>query len=122
MASGRGIGLLRRFKVSVDAVESMVIQSVANCMDWAKHRRREAAAKMQLPPIWHKQVKQSLKLGSLLGHSANAVRWQVYTALVVDVLLRSMTHLSAWRNSFTRLFVVTCSALWERFDGLHCKI
>lgn len=52
MALGRGIGLLRRFKFRDHAVESTVIPSVANCMDWAKHRRRKAAANMQLPPIW----------------------------------------------------------------------
>ena len=46
--------------------------------------------------VFFKQVKQSLKLGSFLGHSANAVRWQVYTALLVYVLLRFMAHLSAW--------------------------
>ena len=32
--------------------------------------------------VFFKQVKQTLKLGSFLGHSANAVRWQVYTALL----------------------------------------
>ena len=63
-------------------------------------------------------LKQSLKLGSFLGHSANAVRWQVYTALMVYVLLRFMAHLSAWGHSFTRLFAVTRSALWERIDLL----
>jgi hypothetical protein len=46
-AAGRkGKGLLRRFKVRIHAVDSTVIQLVANCMDWAKHRRRKAAAKM----------------------------------------------------------------------------
>jgi len=65
-----------------------------------------------------KQVKQTLKLGSFLGHSANAVRWQVYTALLVYVLLRFMAHLSLWAHSFTRLFAVTRSALWERIDLL----
>jgi len=38
--------------------------------------------------VFFKQVKQSLKLGSFLSHSANAVRWQVYTALLIYVLLR----------------------------------
>ncbi len=48
-AAGRkGKGLLRRFKVKIHAVDSTVIQLVANCMDWAKHRRRKAAAKMHL--------------------------------------------------------------------------
>jgi hypothetical protein len=44
----KGKGLLRRFKVRIHAVDSTVIQWVANCMDWAKHRRRKAAAKMHL--------------------------------------------------------------------------
>lgn len=252
-AGRRGKGLLRRFKVRVHAVDSTVIQLVANCMDWAKHRRRKAAAKMHLRldlhsflpsfaivdtaahhdnkrarevcagvyageivvfdkayvdffhlcelgergvwwvtrakdnmkyravknlakghegilkdqivvlqgkhkglrvrrvearvevdgewrlmvfltnnlawspcsvcalyrrrwdiEVFFKQVKQSLKLSGFLGHSANAVRWQVYAALLVYVLLRYMAHLSAWGHSFTRLFAVARSALWER--------
>ena len=48
-AAGRkGKGLLRRFKVRIHAVDSTTMQLVANCMDWAKHRRRKAAAKMHL--------------------------------------------------------------------------
>ena len=257
-AAGRkGKGLLRRFKVKIHAVDSTVIQLVANCMDWAKHRRRKAAAKMHLRldlhsflpsfaivdtakqhdnkrarevcaniaageivvfdkayvdfehlfdldhrgvwwvtrakdnmvfrvvknhtkgheniikdqiielkgrhkgmrlrriearvevdekwrtmvfitnnlawsarsvcdlyrrrwdiEVFFKQVKQSLKLGSFLGHSANAVRWQIFTALLVYVLLRFMAHMSDWGHGFTRLFTVTRSALWERIDLL----
>jgi hypothetical protein len=257
-AAGRkGKGVLRRFKVRIHAVDSTVIQLVANCMDWAKHRQRKAAAKMHLRldlhsflpsfaivdtaahhdnkrarevcagiapgeivvfdkayvdfdhlfdllardvwwvtrakdnmkfhvvknltkghggivkdqivslkgrhkgmqvrrvdawvevdgelkrmvfisnnfawsprsvsdlyrrrwdiEVFFKQVKQSLKLGSFLGHSANAVRWQVYTALLVYVLLRFQAYLSDWGHSFTRLFAVTRSTLWERLDLL----
>lgn len=48
-AAGRkGKGLLRRFKVRIHAVDSTVVQLVANCIDWARHRRRKAAAKMHL--------------------------------------------------------------------------
>ena len=68
--------------------------------------------------VFFKQVKQSLKLSGFLGHSANAVRWQVYAALLVYVLLRYLAHLSDWGHSFTRLFAVTRSALWERLDLL----
>ena len=256
-AGQKGKGLLRRFKVKIHAVDSTVIELVANCMDWAKHRRRKAAAKMHLrldlhsflpsfaivdtagqhdnkrarelcanvqkgeivvfdkayvdfehlsdldergvwwvtrakdnmqfrveknhteghkdivkdqivtlqgnhkgmklrriearvevDGVWRvmvfitnnmlwsprsvcdlyrrrwdievffKQVKQTIKLGSFLGHSANAVMWQVFTALLVYVLLRYMSHLSAWGHSFTRLFAVTRSALWDRIDLL----
>jgi hypothetical protein len=257
-AAGRkGRGLLRRFKVNIHAVDSTTIQLFANCMDWAKHRRRKAAAKMHLRlnlhsflpafavvgtakdndskrarevcagledgeiavfdkayvdfghlaeldgrgvqwvtrakenmkyrvvktltkghpniirdqlvaltgkhkgmrirrvealveidgqwrvmvfisnnlqwsprsvcdlyrsrwdiEVFFKQVKQTLRLSGFLGHSANAVRWQVYSALLVYVLLRYLAHLSAWGHSFTRLFAVTRSVLWERIDLL----
>jgi hypothetical protein len=254
----KGKGLLRRFKVRIHAVDSTVISLVANCMDWAKHRNRKAAAKMHLRldlhsflpsfavvdtaahhdnkrarevcasinageivvfdkayvdfehlndldergvfwvtrakdnmkyravknlaknkagiikdqiiclqikggakmrvrrveawvevegqqrkmvfisnnfawspnsvcdlyrrrwdiEVFFKQVKQSLKLTGFLGHSANAVRWQVYAALLIYVLLRFMAHQANWWHSFTRLFAVSRSALWERVDLL----
>lgn len=41
-------GFLRRFRTVIHAVDSTTIQLVANCMDWAKHRRRKAAAKCHL--------------------------------------------------------------------------
>ena len=46
--SGGGRSLLHRFKVRIHAVDSTVMELVANCMNWAKHRRRKAAAKMHL--------------------------------------------------------------------------
>lgn len=47
-ASGRYRGLPRRFKRAIYAVDSSTIALVANCMDWAKHRRRKAAAKLHM--------------------------------------------------------------------------
>ena len=41
-------GFLRRFRKVIHAVDSTTIQLVANAMDWAKHRRRKAAAKCHL--------------------------------------------------------------------------
>ncbi|MBK8090868.1 MAG: DUF4372 domain-containing protein [Verrucomicrobiaceae bacterium] len=39
---------LHRFKVRIHAVDSTVMELVANCMGWARHRRSKAAAKMHL--------------------------------------------------------------------------
>lgn len=69
--------------------------------------------------VFFKQVKQTLKLGSFLGHSANAIRWQVWSALLVYVLLRFAAHLSQWGHSFTRLFAVVRAAMWERLNLLE---
>ena len=41
-------GIPRRFKRVISIVDSSTIKLVANCLDWAKHRRRKAAAKMHL--------------------------------------------------------------------------
>lgn len=41
-------GCPRRFKRAIRVVDSTTITLVANCMDWAKHRRRKAAAKLHL--------------------------------------------------------------------------
>ena len=46
--AGRYKGLPRRFKKAVYSIDSSTIALVANCMDWAKHRRRKAAAKLHL--------------------------------------------------------------------------
>ena len=46
--SRKGKRLLYRFKRTIHAVDSTTIQLVASCMDWAKHRRRKAAAKCHL--------------------------------------------------------------------------
>lgn len=66
--------------------------------------------------VFFKQVKQTLKLGDFLGHSANAIRWQVWTALLLYVLLRYAAHIGQWGHSFTRLFAVVRAAMWERLD------
>jgi hypothetical protein len=41
-------GYLRRLNKVIHAIDSTTIQLVANCMDWAKHKRRKAAAKCHL--------------------------------------------------------------------------
>ena len=47
--SGRaGKRFARKFKRTIHLVDSTTIQLIASCMDWAKHRRRKAAAKCHL--------------------------------------------------------------------------
>jgi hypothetical protein len=69
--------------------------------------------------VFFKELKQTLQLADFLGHNANAVRWQVWTALLVYLLLRFCAFLSQWGHSFTRLFTLLRSALWQRLDLRH---
>ena len=66
--------------------------------------------------VFFKQIKQTLQLADFLGHSANAVRWQVWMALLVYVLLRYLSYISKWGHSFTRLFTILRAVLWAKFD------
>jgi len=66
--------------------------------------------------VFFKEIKQTLQLADFLGHNAHAVRWQVWTALLVYLLLRFCAFLSQWGHSFTRLFTLLRSALWQRLD------
>ena len=45
---GKSWGRMHRFKCAIYAMDSTVIELVAQCMDWAQHRRRKAAAKCHL--------------------------------------------------------------------------
>jgi hypothetical protein len=47
-----------------------------------------------------------LDTGSFLPACAIAIRWQVWTTLLVYVLLRFAAYSSRWAHSFTRLFPV----------------
>ena len=44
------------------------------------------------------------------------MRWQVWTALLTYVLLRFCAWLSQWAHSFTRLFALLRSALWQKLE------
>ena len=64
--------------------------------------------------VFYKELKQTLQLADFLGHNANAVCWPVWTALLVYLLLRFWACLSQWGHSFTRLFALVRSALWQK--------
>ena len=66
--------------------------------------------------VFFKQLKQTLQLADFLGNSARAVRWQVWTALLVYVLLRYLAAVSQWGHSLARLWAVTRAALWLRLE------
>jgi hypothetical protein len=68
--------------------------------------------------VFFKQIKQTLQLADFLGTTANAVRWQVWTALLVYLLLRYLAFLSEWSHSFSRLFTLLRAALWKKWEVL----
>jgi hypothetical protein len=47
-AAGKRRGPAFRFKMPIHVIDSTTMELVANCLDWAKHRRRKAAAKTHM--------------------------------------------------------------------------
>jgi hypothetical protein len=111
-------GLLARrivARVEVDGVEREMT-FLSNNLDWSAQTIVDLYRCRWEIEVFFKQIKQTLQLADFLGHNANAVRWQVWTALLVYVLLRYMAWCSQWGASFIRLVTLTRAALWRKID------
>ena len=110
-------GLLRRVtaRVIIDG-EACVLVLLTNNFTWSGASVAELYRCRWQIEAFFKQIKQTLQLADFLGHSANAVKWQVWMALLVYVLLRFQAWCSKWAHSFSRLFTLLRSALWLRRD------
>jgi hypothetical protein len=101
--------------VMVDNEERLMV-FITNNKEWAASTVCELYRARWEIEVFFKQVKQTLKLSGFVGYSANALRWQVWTALLTYVLLRFAAYLSQWASSFARLYTAVRAALWERLD------
>jgi len=106
-----------RALVEVDG-EEREMEFLTNNLEWSPRSVADLYRCRWSIEVFFKQIKQSLKLSDFLGNSANAVRWQVWTALLCYLLLRFHGFLSQWNHSFTRLFTVIRAAIWQKIDLL----
>jgi hypothetical protein len=111
--------LMRRIValVEVDGRE-MEMVFLSNNLEWSAQSIVELYRARWQIEVFFKQIKQTLQLADFLGTSANAVRWQIWTALLVYLLLRYVSFLSQWSHSFSRLFTLIRTALWKKWDLL----
>jgi hypothetical protein len=111
--------LMRRIValVEVDGQEVEMV-FVSNNLEWSAASIVELYRCRWQIEVFFKQIKQTLQLADFLGTSANAVRWQVWTALLTYLLLRYMSFLSDWSHSFSRLFTIIRACLWKKWDLL----
>jgi len=108
---------LRRIVAMVEIQGELVeMEFITNNMEWAASSICDLYKCRWSIEVFFKQIKQVLQLGTFLGHSRNAIQWQVWTALPAYLLLRYLAFLSRWNHSFTRLFTMVRSALWNHFD------
>jgi len=103
--------------VEVDG-EERPMEFLTNNLEWSAESIVELYRCRWQIEVFFKQIKQTLQLADFLGTTANAVRWQVWTALLVYLLLRYLAFLSHWSHSFSRLFTLLRAALWKKWEVL----
>lgn len=89
---------------------------ITNNFEWAASSICELYKSRWAIELFFKQIKQTLQVADFLGYNENAVRWQVWIALLAYILLRFLGHVSAWGHSFNRLFTLLRGILWSRLD------
>jgi hypothetical protein len=104
-----------RALVEVDGKEREM-EFLTNNLEWSASSVVELYRCRWQIEVFFKQIKQTLQLCDFLGNSQNAVSWQIWTALLVYLLLRYLAFLSNWNHSFNRLFALVRSALWLKID------
>ena len=92
------------------------MEFITNNMDWAASSVCDLYKSRWGIEVFFKQIKQTLKLSSFLGYSENAIRWQVWTAMLTYVLLRFVDEMSTWSGSFRRLFTLIRGVLLSHRD------
>ena len=97
--------------VEVEGVEREMA-FLTNQFDWAASSVADLYRCRWQIEVFFKQIKQTLQLADFLGHNQNAVRWQVWTALLLYVLLRFVAWVHRWAGSFSRLFTLLRATLW----------
>jgi hypothetical protein len=103
--------------VEVDGKERLMT-FLSNHLTWSAESIADLYRCRWQIEVFFKQLKQNLQLADFLGTSANAVRWQIWTALLVYLLLRYLAFLSNWEHSFSRLFAMVRTCLWRKRDLL----
>ena len=71
--------------------------------------------------VFFKEIKQTLQLADFLGTSENAIKWQIWTALLAYLLLRLTAWLSGWKRSFRRFFTLVKGVLWNQKKLSTCN-
>ena len=109
--------LLRRVEmiVTVDKKE-IVMVFITNNTQWAASTVGELYQARWGIEVFFKQIKQTLQVCDFLGHSKHAIRWQLWSALLLYILMRFQAQMVDWPHSFSRLIAMIRGVVWDRIN------
>ena len=110
-------GTLRRVRMMVEVDGHMrEMAFMTNNTAWSARTVAELYKARWEVEVLFKELKQTLQLSDFIGTNENAVRWQIWIALLAHLLLHWLRHRSQWGLSFTRLAGIVRSAVWMKTD------
>jgi hypothetical protein len=109
--------MMRRVEmlVEVDGKEVAMV-FITNNVDWAASTVGELYQARWGIEVFFKQIKQTLQVCDFLGHSRHAIRWQLWAALLLYVLMRFLGRVADWAHSFARLLAMVRGVVWDKID------
>lgn len=87
---------------------------ITNQLEWSPYSICDLYLARWGIEVFFKEIKQTLQLADFLGTSENAIKWQIWTALLAYLLLRLTAWLGDWERSFRSLFTLVKGMLWSR--------
>ncbi|MEM7387921.1 MAG: transposase, partial [Verrucomicrobiota bacterium] len=110
-------GKLRRvvMLVEVDGREEEMT-FITNNLEWSPRSIGDLYRSRWGIEVFFKQIKQTLQICDFLGHNKEAIRWQMWSALLLYILLRFQAWQSKWHHSFTRAFTLIRGIIWDRLN------
>ena len=87
---------------------------ISNQLEWSPYSICDLYLARWGIEVFFKEIKQTLQLADFLGTSENAIKWQIWTALLTYLLLRLTAWLGEWKDSFRRLFTLVKGMLWSQ--------
>ena len=103
--------------VEVDGQERLM-EFLTDNLEWAPSTVAELYKARWAIEAFFKQIKQTLQLCDFLGHSKNAIQWQIWMGLLAYLLLRFLAWTHDWSHSFNRIVAMVRATLWSMLD-LH---
>jgi len=109
--------LMRRVEmiVTIDGKQKVMV-FITNNTDWAASSVGDLYQARWGIEVFFKQIKQTLQVCDFLGHSKHAIRWQLWAALLLYVLMRFQGQIADWSHSFSRLLAIVRGVVWDRID------
>lgn len=110
---------LIRAQVKDSKGEEKTITFLTNNFEWAASSVCDLYRARWSIETFFKEIKQTLQLRTFVGFSRNAIEWQLWSAMLVYLLLRILAWQGKWQSDFRHFFTFIKGVLWCRRDVLR---